>query len=125
MTDARLAAPSANGGEQKKNTGIAEGMELIESHGTRALTLDERAVALATAVSIDFDYFSRHSEGMHGGRRMFPWFYMGGMGGGGGGNAEAPQGGGSGDNVLPTLKAAEVGRRGWRLWHRRSRRSDR
>ena len=25
------------------------------------LTLDERAVMLATAVSIDFDYFSRHS----------------------------------------------------------------
>lgn len=27
------------------------------------LTLDERAVMLATAVSIDFDYFSRHSRG--------------------------------------------------------------
>ncbi|CAL1704975.1 unnamed protein product [Somion occarium] len=29
----------------------------------RDLTLDERALILATAVNIDFDYFSRHSEG--------------------------------------------------------------
>lgn len=29
------------------------------------LSLDERAVILAAAVSVDFDYFSRHSE--HGG----------------------------------------------------------
>ncbi|CAG8659887.1 877_t:CDS:2, partial [Paraglomus brasilianum] len=34
----------------------------------RGMTLDERAVTLAAAVSIDFDYFSRHSG--HGG--MFP-----------------------------------------------------
>lgn len=31
------------------------------------LTLDQRAVMLATAVSIDFDYFSRHSRGGPGG----------------------------------------------------------
>ena len=74
MTDARLTAPSSSSsGDGSKNqpNGIAEGMELVESHGTRTLTLDERAVALATAVSIDFDYFSRHSEGMHGGGGMF------------------------------------------------------
>jgi hypothetical protein len=29
----------------------------------RGMTLDERAVMLSTAVSIDFDYFSRHSAG--------------------------------------------------------------
>ncbi|RPB03527.1 Scramblase-domain-containing protein [Choiromyces venosus 120613-1] len=29
--------------------------------GRRGMTLDERAVMLATAVSVDFDYFSRHS----------------------------------------------------------------
>ncbi|CBQ71308.1 conserved hypothetical protein [Sporisorium reilianum SRZ2] len=93
MTDARLSAPSTSGA-QAKPVGIAEGLELVESHGTRPLTLDERAVALATAVSIDFDYFSRHSEGMHGGGGMFPWFYMSGMGGGGGGEAaETPRGG--------------------------------
>jgi len=32
----------------------------------RGMTLDERVVMLAAAVSIDFDYFSRHSTG-HGG----------------------------------------------------------
>ncbi|THH29634.1 hypothetical protein EUX98_g4546 [Antrodiella citrinella] len=32
----------------------------------RSLTLDERAAVLAMAVNIDFDYFSRHSEGGHG-----------------------------------------------------------
>lgn len=42
------------------------------------MTLDQRAVMLATAVSIDFDYFSRHS----GSGGMFPvWFPMW-MGGG-------------------------------------------
>lgn len=44
---------------------------MIESAGGRAMTLDERAVILATAVTIDFDYFSRHSG--HGGG-FFPSF---------------------------------------------------
>ncbi|KAL8828182.1 MAG: hypothetical protein Q9170_006712 [Blastenia crenularia] len=43
-----------------------------------AMTLDQRAVMLATAVSIDFDYFSRHS-GAGGGMGWMPlWFPMGG-----------------------------------------------
>jgi hypothetical protein len=42
------------------------------------LSLDERAVVLATAMSIDFDYFSRHSG--HGG---LPFFYFPFFGGGG------------------------------------------
>jgi hypothetical protein len=42
------------------------------------MTLDQRAVMLATAVSIDFDYFSRARGGMFGG--MFP-MWMGGAGG--------------------------------------------
>jgi hypothetical protein len=37
-------------------------MELVERTSARGLTLDQRAVMLATAVSIDFDYFS-HSSG--------------------------------------------------------------
>ncbi|KAL8704612.1 MAG: hypothetical protein Q9225_008077, partial [Loekoesia sp. 1 TL-2023] len=42
------------------------------------MTLDQRAVMLATAVSIDFDYFSRHS-GAGGGMGWMPlWFPMGG-----------------------------------------------
>jgi hypothetical protein len=38
------------------------------------LTLDERAMALATAVTIDIDYFSRHSGSGMG----FPMFFWGG-----------------------------------------------
>ncbi|KAI9137102.1 Scramblase-domain-containing protein [Paraphysoderma sedebokerense] len=34
---------------------------IVQSEPSRPMTLDERAVALACAVSIDFDYFSRHS----------------------------------------------------------------
>ncbi len=45
-----------------------------------AMTLDERAVMLATAVSVDFDYFSRHSGSGMGGGFMPLWFP--GMGGG-------------------------------------------
>jgi hypothetical protein len=37
-------------------------MELVERTSAKGLTLDERAVMLATAVSIDFDYFS-HTSG--------------------------------------------------------------
>ncbi|KAH0343971.1 Scramblase-domain-containing protein, partial [Aureobasidium melanogenum] len=44
-----------------------------------AMTLDQRAVMLATAVSIDFDYFSRHS-GHVGGGGFFPLWFPG-MGG--------------------------------------------
>jgi hypothetical protein len=34
-----------------------------KSAADRGMTLDERAIMLAAAVSIDFDYFSRHSSG--------------------------------------------------------------
>lgn len=33
----------------------------VHNNGITGMTLDQRAVMLATAVSIDFDYFSRHS----------------------------------------------------------------
>ncbi|GAB7342924.1 hypothetical protein MBLNU457_g1034t1 [Dothideomycetes sp. NU457] len=56
--------------------------------GESALTLDQRAVMLATAVSIDFDYFSRHSS-VGGGGFLPLWFP--GMGGG----AEAGAGAGA------------------------------
>jgi hypothetical protein len=52
------------------------------------MTLDQRAVMLATAVTVDFDYFSRHS----GPGGMFPWLWFGGSGaeaGAAGGAAEA------------------------------------
>ncbi|PIA12908.1 hypothetical protein COEREDRAFT_89969 [Coemansia reversa NRRL 1564] len=56
----RYAASSGNGAltaEQAVTTGSD-------------LDLDQRAVVLAAAVSIDFDYFSRHSHGGMGGLGM-------------------------------------------------------
>ncbi|GME95841.1 hypothetical protein B5S28_g4268 [[Candida] boidinii] len=37
----------------------------------KTMTIDERAVMLANAISIDFDYFSRHSRGPGGGLFLF------------------------------------------------------
>ncbi len=51
---------------------------LVIPPSSNALTLDERAMTLATAVSIDFDYFSRHSGG---GGMGLPFFIWGGGGG--------------------------------------------
>ena len=51
---------------------------VIQSGEARGMTLDERAVMLAAAVTIDFDYFSRHSHG--GGLDFFPYYF--GWGGG-------------------------------------------
>ncbi|KAI9286270.1 Scramblase-domain-containing protein [Umbelopsis sp. AD052] len=52
-------------------------MDAVEGN-SRGLTLDERAVALACAVSIDFDFFSRHSSHGAGGFFPFPFFGFGG-----------------------------------------------
>jgi len=48
---------------------------LKNSSVIRELTLEEKAVTLATAVNIDYDYFSRHSEGGHIG--FLPFFSSG------------------------------------------------
>lgn len=65
FTDTGQYSISFNAPEEE---GLSNHGELIRaphrSHG-RDLTLDERAVVLATAVDIDYDYFSRHSEGHH------------------------------------------------------------
>ena len=44
---------------------------LLMQEVARQLQLSERMLALAAAVSIDFDYFSRHSSG---GGGMLPFF---------------------------------------------------
>ncbi|KAF3000061.1 hypothetical protein E8E13_000899 [Curvularia kusanoi] len=69
-----------------------------DAHGP-GMTLDQRAVMLATAVSIDFDYFSRHSGS--GGMGMWPmWMpWFGGAGEAGGaaaGGAAAGEAGAAG-----------------------------
>ncbi|ODV93443.1 hypothetical protein PACTADRAFT_52030 [Pachysolen tannophilus NRRL Y-2460] len=40
-----------------------QGMEGVYSNIAGPMTLDQRAIMLGTAISIDFDYFSRHSSG--------------------------------------------------------------
>lgn len=63
-------------------------MDAVDGN-SRGMTLDERAVTLACAVSIDFDYFSRHSSHGGGGFMPFPMF---GMGGGHAANEDDPNG---------------------------------
>ncbi|THZ93174.1 Scramblase-domain-containing protein [Aureobasidium pullulans] len=67
-----------------------------------AMTLDQRAVMLATAVSIDFDYFSRHS-GVGGGGGFMPLWFPG-MGGGA---AEGGAVGGAAGGAAGEVGAAE------------------
>lgn len=64
-------------------------MDAVEGN-SRGLTLDERAVALACAVSIDFDFFSRHSSHGAGGFFPFPFFGFGGGDEARDNNGEAP-----------------------------------
>lgn len=65
-----------------------------ESPVISGLTLDQRAIMLATAVSVDFDYFSRHSGGGGGGMMplWFPWWGGGAEAGGAGSGAGAEAG---------------------------------
>lgn len=66
--------------QQSQVPGASSGRTDVVSYDEKSpgMTLDQRAVMLATAVSIDFDYFSRHS-GAGGGMGWMPlWFPMGG-----------------------------------------------
>jgi Scramblase len=60
-----------------------------------SMTLDQRAVMLATAVTIDYDYFSRERGGMFGGMPL--WFPMGGGAAGEAGAAGAAGAGAAGE----------------------------
>lgn len=70
-----LEAEPQQSGESKPEPAYTEALGGKE--GDYGLTLDQRAVMLATAVNIDYDYFSRHSGHGHG--FIFP-FWMGGGG---------------------------------------------
>lgn len=82
------------------------------------MTLDQRAVMLATAVSIDFDYFSRHSSAGGGAGWMPLWFPWGGAGAGeagaAGGAAEAGAAGSAAEagEVAAATKAAQEAAKG-------------
>lgn len=86
FTDTGVYALRMDSAAQSSALETAGGEEVAryEREGT-AMTLDQRAVMLATAVSIDFDYFSRHSHTGSGGFLPFMWP----MGGGAAGAGEA------------------------------------
>ncbi|KNE57398.1 hypothetical protein AMAG_03119 [Allomyces macrogynus ATCC 38327] len=65
-----------------------------DAEAQRPLTLDERAIAFAAAITIDFDYFSRDRNGLFGGGGGggFPLFFPGFWGG----EDVAPRGGDGG-----------------------------
>lgn len=80
------------------------------------MTLDQRAIMLATAVAVDFDYFSRHSNS-HGGILPFPipFFGWGGSaaeGAGAAGAAEAGAGAVAGEGAAGTASGVAGGMAG-------------
>lgn len=78
---------------------LAPGQAPGPNDAATGMTLDQRAVMLATAVSVDFDYFSRHSNS--GGFGFMP-LWIPGMGG------EATAGGAAGGTAAGTA-AGEAG----------------
>jgi len=81
FTDTGVYALRMDSAAQSSTLETAQGTEVgrYERDAT-GMTLDQRAVMLAAAVSIDFDYFSRHSSSTGGMGFMPLWFP--GMGGG-------------------------------------------
>ena len=81
FTDTGVYALRMDSAAQSSTLETAQGNEVgrYEREAT-GMTLDQRAVMLAAAVSIDFDYFSRHSSSTGGMGFMPLWFP--GMGGG-------------------------------------------
>ncbi|KAI5271553.1 hypothetical protein KEM52_005142, partial [Ascosphaera acerosa] len=60
--------------EEAEASGRGDGIDTVKSAiPVLGMTLDQRAVALATAVAIDFDYFSRHSRASGGGGGILPF----------------------------------------------------
>jgi hypothetical protein len=86
------------------------GTEAEQSGPVSGMTLDQRAVMLATAVSIDFDYFSRHSGTGVGGMwpMWMPWWGGEAAGGAAAGEAGAASAGAVGA-VGESGVAAEAG----------------
>ena len=72
----------------------AKKAEVLQGEGESGMTLDQRAMMLATAVSVDFDYFSRHSGGSGIGGGFLPIWFPGGGGASGeaGGAVEGAEG---------------------------------
>ncbi|KAF9193027.1 hypothetical protein BGZ51_004260 [Haplosporangium sp. Z 767] len=91
------SAPSLSEAKEIQAYKDEKALAQLESRG--GLTLDQRAIMLACAVSIDFDYFSRHSG--NGGIMPIPMMM------GGGGHAPVPSA--SSDNPMGTVIGAGAG----------------
>src|SRR5436853_6540565 len=100
----------------KQNSGIERAAKMGVGHrayqetvgGSRdktGMTLDQRAVMLATAVTVDFEYFSRHSSGGGVGWMPFMW---GGGGEAAGGAAGAGAGAAGAGEVAGAAGAGEA-----------------
>lgn len=95
FTDTGVYALRMDSAAQQSALETAEGNEVQRyEREAKGMTLDQRAVMLATAVSIDFDYFSRHSGHASGGFMPFFW-PMGGAGAEAGGAGAAGAGAGA------------------------------
>jgi hypothetical protein len=87
------------------------GTEAEQTGPVSGMTLDQRAVMLATAVSIDFDYFSRHSSSGVGGMwpMWMPWFGGGEAAGGAAAGEAGAAGAGAVGAAGESSVAGEVG----------------
>ncbi|KAK3047819.1 hypothetical protein LTR09_010794 [Extremus antarcticus] len=95
FTDTGVYALRMDSAAQSSALESADGKEVERyERDATAMTLDQRAVMLATAVSIDFDYFSRHSHS--GGMGFMPFFWPMGGGAAEGGAAGGAVGAGAG-----------------------------
>lgn len=90
------------------SAGAATGALANQGSSAPGMTLDQRAVMLATAVSVDFDYFSRHSGS--GGFGFLPLWFPG-MGGeaAAGGAAAGEAAGAAGGAAAGGAAAGEAG----------------
>ncbi|KAL8829427.1 MAG: hypothetical protein Q9191_002018 [Dirinaria sp. TL-2023a] len=110
-----LRMDSAGLAEEPKHlisqTGQAGKSARNDSPRASGLTLDQRAVMLATAVSVDFDYFSRMSRSGGGMMPMwFPWWGGGAEAGGAGAGAEAGGAAGAGEAGVGEAAGGGAGR---------------
>jgi len=102
FTDTGVYALRMDSAAQSSVLESAEGKEVAQyERDVTAMTLDQRAVMLATAVSIDFDYFSRHSGAPGMGGFMPIWWPFGG--------GAAAEGGAAGAGAGAAGGAAEAG----------------
>lgn len=87
------------------------GQQMYDSPKVSGLTLDQRAIMLATAVSVDFDYFSRKSGGSGMMPMWFPW-WGGGAAEAGGEAGAAGAAGGAGEAGVGEAVGGAVGNAG-------------